>query len=153
MKNYYPHQELEIPVKSLTSSAHVPLCSKRGDGACDLRSTSEAVIAPLARELISTGLSMEIPMGFAGLVLPRSGLAIEHGITCLNSPGLIDSGYRGEIKVILFNSDRDHAFRVRIGDRIAQLAIVGLPEIHFAQRESLTDSERGTGGFGHTGLD
>lgn len=100
---------------------------------------------------MGTGMCVEIPVGFAGLVLPRSGLALRHGVTCLNAPGLVDPGYRGEVGVILVNTDPDSSYEVRRGDRIAQFLLVRFEEASFIARESLSPSDRGPGGFGHTG--
>lgn len=100
---------------------------------------------------IPTGISVAIPDGYAGFVLPRSGLALRHGITCMNAPGLIDSGYRGELQVILVNTDPDEPFVVKVGDRIAQLVIMAVPSVRLVPVTALDDTERGRGGFGHTG--
>ena len=103
--------------------------------------------------MVPTGVAMAIPEGHAGLVLPRSGLAARHGVTCLNAPGLIDSGYRGELKVVLVNHDPDHDYPVRRGDRIAQLVLVRVEEAAFelVSEDDLGESDRAGGGFGHTG--
>jgi dUTP pyrophosphatase len=105
------------------------------------------------RALVPTGVAVAIPAGYAGLVLPRSGLALRHGVTCLNTPGLIDSGYRGELQVILVNHDPEHDYPVTRGDRIAQLVIVGVAEAGFelVTQGGLGEASRGAGGFGHTG--
>ena len=103
------------------------------------------------RALISTGVAIAIPEGFAGFVQPRSGLALKHGITCLNTPGLIDSGYRGELKVLLINTDPNETFEVNKGERIAQLVIQKVEECNFQEVEELPDSERGETGFGSSG--
>lgn len=145
-------EELQVKIKLLTEDAVVPMYAMAGDGACDLCSVVNSVIPPLSRVLVPTGISLEVPGGYGAFVVPRSGLAINHGITCLNSPGLIDSGYRGEVKVILFNSDDKEPFSVRKGDRIAQLVVVALPRISFSVSEQLSQSARGEGGFGHTGI-
>ena len=102
--------------------------------------------------MVPTGLHMAIPEGYGGFVLPRSGLAARHGITCLNSPGLIDSGYRGEIRIVLLNTDPSEAFSVRRGDRIAQLVILAVPELDWTEVAELDETERGHGGFGHSGV-
>lgn len=142
---------VSVKLKLLSESSHIPKYAKRGDGACDLESAIDVVIPPLGRELVGTGVCVAIPLGYGGLVLPRSGLAINHGITCLNAPGLIDSGYRGEIKVILYNSDSNKEFKIQVGDRIAQLVVVALPTIDFEIVSQLSNTDRGIGGFGHTG--
>jgi dUTP pyrophosphatase len=103
------------------------------------------------RALVGTGLSIAIPEGHAGLVLPRSGLAAKHGVTCINSPGLIDAGYRGELKVAMVNLDPDHDYAVHVGDRIAQLVIAPVTSAHFRVVDDLPSARRGEGGFGSTG--
>lgn len=104
------------------------------------------------RALVPTGLAIAIPEGFAGFVQPRSGLAFKHGVTCLNTPGLIDSGYRGELKVLLINTDPTQAFEVIRGERIAQLVIQRVEQVEFVEMEELPSTERGAGGFGSTGV-
>ena len=130
-----------------------PLARARpGDAGLALRSRVDIVLrAGGGRALVPTGIALELPEGTAGLVLPRSGLALDHGITCLNAPGLIDAGYRGEVGVILLNTDPAEGFAVARGDRIAQLVVVSLPELDLVPVLSLGASERGEGGFGHTG--
>ena len=114
----------------------------------DLSSVEAAVIEPLQRRTLATGLAVAIPPGHAGFVQPRSGLALKHGISIVNSPGLIDSGYRGELKVVLLNTDRDHAFEVAAGDRIAQLVVLALPRLEVVEADVLPGSERAERGFG-----
>lgn len=142
---------LEIPLVRLTDGLEVPDYAKPGDAGVDLRSSVDVVIEPGCRELVPTGIAVAIPAGFAGFVQPRSGLALKHGVTCLNTPGLIDSGYRGELKVLLINTDRTEAFHVTRGERIAQLVIQAVEHARFVEVDRLDDSERGEGGFGHTG--
>lgn len=122
-----------------------------GDAGADLASNEEVTIEPGSRALIGTGLSMAIPEGYAGFVLPRSGLAIKSGVTVSNAPGLIDSGYRGELRVGLTNHS-DQPFSVEVGDRIAQLVIMRVEEPEYVEVETLDDTERGAGGFGSTGV-
>ncbi|WP_251230739.1 dUTP diphosphatase [Adlercreutzia aquisgranensis] len=129
----------------------VPSYTRSEDAAVDLRSASALTIGPGHRLLVPTGIRLAIPTGFAGLVLPRSGLAINHGITVLNAPGLIDENYRGEIKVALHNTS-DAAFSIKPGDRIAQLLVIPVPRIRFQEVEELDETERGCGGFGSSGL-
>lgn len=130
----------------------LPRVAKAGDAGVDLRSSIDITIAPGGhRALVPTGIAIAIPEGFAGFVQPRSGLALKHGITCLNSPGLIDSGYRGELKVLLINTDPSEPFEIRRGERIAQLVIQAVVEPVFVEVESLDRSARGVGGFGHSG--
>ncbi len=143
---------LEVKVLHLDDEAALPTRAKPGDAGFDLRSRTDLILSPGGgRALVPTGIALELPEGTAGLVLPRSGLALAHGITCLNAPGLIDPGYRGEIGVILVNTDPGEAFSVARGDRIAQLVVVFLPEVSLWPAASLSSSERGEGGFGHTG--
>lgn len=124
--------------------------AKPGDAGVDLRATEAVTLAPGQRTLIPTGIAVAIPEGYAGFVQPRSGMAINKGLGLLNSPGLIDSGYRGEIKVIAINLD-SQPLEIARGDRIAQLVILPVPEVEYEEVEALPDSERGAGGFGSTG--
>ena len=143
---------LTIPLKNLDSELPVPVCAYAGDGAVDLRSTCDDVLQPFERKLIPCGVSVAIPFGYAGFVLPRSGLAAKHGISLVNAPGLIDSNYRGEIKAILVNLDPHEPFEIKRGDRIAQLAIMQVAEAVFEPCETLPESDRGSGGFGSSGV-
>ena len=142
-----------VPFKRLRPEAWVPARAHAGDAGYDLCSVDELDLPPGSRALIRTGISLAIPEGFAGLVLPRSGLAMRHGVAPVNTPGLIDSGYRGEIMVPLINHDRDATFRVERGMRVAQLVLVRAEEVSFSEVEALeagTDG-RGEGGFGSSG--
>ena len=142
-----------VPFKRLRPEAWVPARAHAGDAGYDLRSVDELDLPPGSRALIRTGISLAIPDGFAGLVLPRSGLAMRHGVAPVNTPGLIDSGYRGEIMVPLMNHDREATFRVEKGMRIAQLALLRAEEVSFSEVEALeagTDG-RGERGFGSSG--
>ena len=123
-----------------------------GDAGVDLRSVERIVLEPQERAMVATGLAIALPEGYAGFVLPRSGLAAKHGISIVNAPGLIDSNYRGELKVILLNTDPDKSFTIEIGDRIAQLIVMPVPTINFEQVEELTESQRGESGFGSSGI-
>ena len=143
---------LEIRFRRLNDLAQVPRYARPGDAACDLVACDGAQIPPLGRAGIGTGIAVEIPGGFAGFVLPRSGLALRHGVTLANAPGLIDSGYRGEIIVALHNSDPIEPFRVSVGDRIAQLVVMAVPQVVYIEGIALGDTERGEGGFGSTGV-
>jgi dUTP pyrophosphatase len=148
------HQRLFVtvlPFKRLDPDARLPERAHPGDAGFDLRSTADADIPPGGRSLVPTGLAVAIPEGHAGLVLPRSGLASRLGLTLANAPGLIDSGYRGEIVCAVVNLDRDSTVRIRRGDRIAQLVIVALPEVEASFVEELPASARAEGGFGSTG--
>lgn len=142
---------MKIPV--VRSHARIPMLAQAhpGDAGADLSANEEVTIAPGARVLIGTGLSMAIPDGYAGFVLPRSGLAIKSGVTVSNAPGLIDSGYRGELRVGLTNHS-DEPFAIAVGDRIAQLVIMRVEEPEFVEVEVLDETIRGEGGFGSTGV-
>jgi len=143
---------IEIGLQRLDPDLPLPAYARPGDAGADLLAREDAELAPGGgRALVPTGVALAIPPGYAGFVQPRSGLALRHGVTCLNTPGLIDSGYRGEIKVLLVNTDPAEPFRVRRGDRIAQLVILAVTGATFSVLEQLPDSVRGEGGFGHTG--
>ncbi|GIU84455.1 MAG: hypothetical protein KatS3mg008_1230 [Acidimicrobiales bacterium] len=121
------------------------------DAGLDLHAAHDVELGPGERGLVGTGIALAIPPGFAGFVQPRSGLALRHGVTCLNTPGLIDPGYRGEVKVLLINTDREKPHVIRRGDRIAQLVVIPVADAELVEVESLDDTPRGEGGFGHTG--
>lgn len=142
---------LEIRIAKLKYEASVPTRAHPGDAGLDLYACEAAHLGPGERWSVGTGVAVEIPEGYAGLVLPRSGLARDHGISLVNSPGLIDSGYRGEVRVLLLNTDPADTFRVEPGERIAQLAIAPVALAEPVEVESLTDSARGDGGFGSSG--
>jgi dUTP pyrophosphatase len=143
---------LVIPVQRLNSDLPLPNYAKPGDAGADLIANEEVTLAPGGgRALIGTGIAVAIPRGYAGFVQPRSGLALRHGITCLNTPGLIDSGYRDELKVLLVNTDPSEPYEVHRGDRIAQLVIQKVEEVAWEESDELDDTERGLGGFGHSG--
>jgi dUTP pyrophosphatase len=135
----------------LDPRAVVPTRAHPGDAGLDLRALEEARLEPGTRASIRTGIAVEIPRGTAGLVLPRSGLAVRHGISLVNAPGLIDSGYRGELAVLLLNTDRTEAVVLAAGDRIAQLVLVDVHSPTLVEVDQLSGSERGTGGFGSSG--
>ena len=148
-----PSPPLQVPFRRLVPDAGIPERAHPGDAGYDLRSVEEAELRPGGRILVRTGISVAIPEGYAGLVLPRSGLAVRHGISLVNTPGLIDSGYRGEIQVPLINHDRRETFLVEEGARIAQLVLVQAAAALFSEVEFLeaaTDG-RGEGGFGSSG--
>lgn len=130
----------------------LPRYAQPGDAGADLISTETLTLAPGERALVGTGVSIALPEGYGGFVMPRSGLAAKHGITVVNAPGTIDAGYRGEIKVILLNTDRFTPFEITAGDRIAQLVIIPVVRATFLPVDSLPESERGEGGFGSTGI-
>jgi len=135
----------------LSETAQPPAPAHPGDAGYDLRAAEPARIEPGARASVGTGVAVEIPDGHAGLVLPRSGLAARHGIALVNAPGLIDAGYRGEVRVLLLNTDREEPFEVAVGDRIAQLVLVAHAAPELDEVSDLADSVRGAGGFGSTG--
>ena len=145
-------QTISVPVKRLDETLEMPAYAYVGDAGLDLRSAENALLKPFQRKLVSCGIALAIPEGYAGLVLPRSGLAAKHGISIVNAPGLIDSNYRGEIKAILVNLDPNHDFEISHGDRIAQLVIVQYPAVVLEEREQLDDTVRGSGGFGSSGV-
>ncbi len=141
-----------IPVQRLDSDLALPSYAKPGDAGADLVANEDVTLAPGGgRALIGTGIAIAIPRGYAGFVQPRSGLALRHGVTCLNTPGLIDSGYRDEVKVLLINTDSSEPYEVRRGDRIAQLVIKSVEEVVWEEADELDETERGQGGFGHSG--
>jgi dUTP pyrophosphatase len=143
---------LTLRVHRLDPRAVLPSRAHPGDAGLDLRALEPVTLAPGARARVPTGLAIELEPGHAGLVLPRSGLADRHGVTVVNAPGLIDAGYRGEVLVLLLNTDRERAFTAAAGDRIAQLVVVALPEVAVAEHDgALSASARGTGGFGSSG--
>jgi dUTP pyrophosphatase len=142
---------VELPVAKLKDEAVLPTRAHEGDAGLDLYSCEAAHIGPGERWSVGTGVGVEIPEGHAGLVLPRSGLARDHGISLVNSPGLIDSGYRGELRVLLLNNDPAETFRVAAGDRIAQLVLVPIALATPVETAVLADSSRAAGGFGSSG--
>ncbi len=144
-------QLLEIPVMLLAPGAHLPERAYEHDAAFDLFAVENAIVAPQHRQVIGTGVVLGLPPGIAALTLPRSGLAAEHGIALVNAPGLIDPGYRGEVRIILFNTDRHQPFHVHVGDRIAQLLIVSLTAVSFFETVRLDETDRGERGFGSSG--
>ena len=145
-----------VAIRRLAHAANLPLPESVSSGSAgiDLRAAIDDVIelAPGERRAVATGISLAIPPGFEGQVRPRSGLALEHGLTLLNSPGTVDSDYRGEIKVILVNLGQD-SYRIRRGDRVAQLVISAVCRVRWSEREQLPRTERGGGGFGSSGID
>ncbi len=143
---------VNLPITKLTDNAAVPKNAYQGDAGYDLCATESYTLKPFERVLISTGLAVAIPSGFAGLVVPRSGLAIKQGLSIVNAPGLIDSNYRGELKVVAINLDPEQAITIEAGDRIAQLVIVQVGQVTFDLVDKLDDSKRGTGGFGSSGV-
>ena len=139
---------IEVAVRRLRSDAQVPAQAYEGDAGLDLVACERVVLEPGERAIVATGVAVEIPNGYAGFVQPRSGLAARHGVGVVNSPGLIDSGYRGEIQVVLINTDRAERFVVEPGMRVAQLVIAPVAAVHVVEVEELAGSERGVRGFG-----
>ena len=144
---------MKVPFRQLRSGARAPERAYGGDAGYDLAAAENTMLAPGERAVVGTGIALAIPDGYAGLVLPRSGLATRYGVSLVNAPGLIDSGYRGEIKVPLINHDREEAFEVKVGMRIAQLVLVRATEAYFVGVEFLEESADGRGeeGFGSSG--
>jgi dUTP pyrophosphatase len=139
---------IELPIQRLRPEAVVPARAYSGDAGLDLSACARVELAPRERALVPTGLAVAIPEGYAGFVQPRSGLAARHGISIVNTPGLVDSGYRGELLVNLVNTDEHEAFVVEPGMRIAQLVILPIPELELVEVDELPASERGVRGFG-----
>jgi len=142
---------MDLPFKRLDARAQLPERAYTGDAGLDLRSVVDVEVGPGERAMVPTGVAVAIPDGHAGLVLPRSGLASRHGLTMANAPGLIDAGYRGEVICAVVNLDRERAVRIKRGDRIAQLVVVAVPDVHPMLVQDLPPSSRGDGGFGSTG--
>ena len=139
-------------VEVLIASGEVPVYAHPGDAGADLQSAETLVIEPGARATVGTGVSIALPDGFVAFVVPRSGLAAKHGITIVNSPGTVDAGYRGEIRITLLNTDAGHPFAIEVGDRIAQLIVMPVSRARFIPVETLPGSHRGEAGFGSTGV-
>lgn len=139
---------IELPIRRLHEAAVVPERAYTGDAGLDLAACEAVELGPGERAVVGTGLAVAIPDGYAGFVQPRSGLAARHGITIVNAPGLIDSGYRGEVQVVLLNTDRRETFSVEPGMRIAQLVVVAVPGVEVVEEDELSESERGVRGFG-----
>lgn len=139
-------------VQRLCDEAVLPTRAHRGDAGLDLSACETVTIGAGERATVGTGLAVAIPEDHAGLVVPRSGLAMRHGLSIVNAPGVIDTGYRGEVRVILLNTDREHAFTVEQGMRIAQLLVVPARAVELVEVSELTETARGDGGFGSSGL-
>ncbi|MDQ1128575.1 dUTP diphosphatase [Microbacterium sp. SORGH_AS_0888] len=140
-------ESVDIPI----IASAVPVYAHPGDAGADLTSAEAVRIEPGHRALVGTGVRIALPEGYAAFVVPRSGLAARHGITVLNSPGTVDAGYRGELKVALLNTDLSEPYDIAVGDRIAQLIVMPVPPVRFVPVDELPDSVRGEGGFGSTG--
>ncbi|HEX5468837.1 MAG TPA: dUTP diphosphatase [Gaiellaceae bacterium] len=139
---------IELEIRRVRTEARLPERAYDGDAGLDLSACEQISLGPGERALVGTGLAVAIPDGYAGFVQPRSGLAARHGIAVVNSPGLIDSGYRGEIKVVLLNTDRERTFVAEPGERIAQLVVLPVPDLVVREVDELPESERGVRGFG-----
>ena len=143
---------MRLGVRRLHPDARLPLRAHEGDAGHDLHAVEAVTLGPGERAMVATGVAVELPPGHAGLVVPRSGLAARHGIAIVNAPGLIDAGYRGELKVLLLNTDRTEPFEIRPGDRIAQLVVTPVAGPDVVEVSELGASARGAGGFGSTGV-
>ncbi|MEO6121830.1 MAG: dUTP diphosphatase [Acidimicrobiales bacterium] len=144
---------LEVPLVHLDLDLALPAYSQPGDAGADVVAAQDVLLAPGGgRAIVGTGVAVAIPEGYAGFLLPRSGLALRHGVTCLNAPGLIDSGYRGELRMVLVNTDPHQPYQVRRGDRIGQLVVQRVEHVGFGVVDTLPDGVRGEGGFGSTGV-
>jgi dUTP pyrophosphatase len=142
---------LRVPVQRLDPGLPLPAYAREGDAGLDLHAADTVTLPPGARAAVGTGIAVAIPAGFAGFVVPRSGLALRHGLSLVNTPGLIDAGYRGEIRVLLVNHDLTNTVTIPRGDRIAQLVIQPVEAVNLVEVATLPESTRGTGGFGSTG--
>jgi len=143
---------MKLPVVIVRDGITPPQRAYRGDAGLDLQAAEAVVLPPLERVKIGTGLRVEIPEGYVGLIAARSGLATRHGITHLDAPGVIDSGYRGEVHLLLYNTDRREPFKINVGDRMGQLIVVPYAAVEVHRAQSLTESERGSRGLGSSGL-
>ena len=141
-----------VPIKRLDPTVELPTYAYAGDAGLDLRSSEDVTLEPFERRLVSTGLAIALPDGYAGFVQPRSGLAIRQGLSIVNTPGLIDAHYRGELKIIAVNLDAHESIHIRKGDRIAQLVIQAVPAVRLVETDELSETDRGAGGFGSSGV-
>ncbi len=144
---------ITLPIKRLDPTVELPSYAYAGDAGLDLRASESVVLKPLERRLVSTGLAIAIPEGYAGFVQPRSGLALRKGLSMANTPGLIDAHYRGELKVCTVNLDSQNDIVIERGERIAQLVIQKVPVVTLTEVDELDETDRGTGGFGSSGTD
>ena len=143
---------ITVPIKRINPDVELPGYAYEGDAGLDLRSTEDVSLKPFERRLISTGLAIAIPEGYAGFVQPRSGLALKQGLSMANTPGLIDAHYRGELKICAINLDPTHTIEVKRGDRIGQLVIQKVPVVKLVDVAELDETDRGAGGFGSSGV-
>jgi dUTP pyrophosphatase len=141
-----------VRITRLNDDVELPSYAYEGDAGLDLRAAEDVLLQPFERHLVSTGLAVAIPDGYAGFVQPRSGLAIKQGLSILNMPGLVDAHYRGELKIIAINLDPNTPIQIRKGDRIAQLVIQSVPNVRLVEVEELDATDRGSGGFGSSGV-
>lgn len=144
---------ITLPIKRLDPTVELPSYAYAGDAGLDLRASESVVLKPLERRLVSTGLAIAIPEGYAGFVQPRSGLALRKGLSMANTPGLIDAHYRGELKVCAVNLDSQNDIVIERGERIAQLVVQKVPVVTLTEVDELDETDRGTGGFGSSGTD
>lgn len=145
-------EKISLPIKRIDDSVELPTYAYEGDAGLDLRASESVVLRPFERRLIGTGLAVAIPDGYAGFVQPRSGLALKHGLSMANTPGLVDAHYRGELKVCAINLDPNNDIHISRGDRIAQLVIQRVPVVDLVEVKELDVTDRGIGGFGSSGV-
>ena len=145
-------EKISLPIKRLDDSVELPTYAYEGDAGLDMRASESVVLRPFERRLIGTGLAVAIPDGYAGFVQPRSGLALKHGLSMANTPGLVDAHYRGELKVCAINLDPNNDIHISRGDRIAQLVIQRVPVVDLVEVKELDVTDRGIGGFGSSGV-
>lgn len=143
---------ISLPIKRLDPTVELPSYAYSGDAGLDLRANEDVTLRPLERRLVSTGLAIAIPKGYAGFVQPRSGLALREGLSMANTPGLIDAHYRGELKVCAINLDSNKEIHIERGERIAQLVIQKIPVVKLVEVDELDETDRGAGGFGSSGV-
>ena len=143
---------VSLPIKRLDPTVELPSYAYAGDAGLDLRANEDVTLQPLERRLVSTGLAVAIPEGYAGFVQPRSGLALREGLSMANTPGLVDSHYRGELKVCAVNLDTERPIHIERGERIAQLVIQRVPVVSLVEVDELDETDRGAGGFGSSGV-
>ena len=144
---------IDLKIKRLDPGVELPSYAYSGDAGLDLRSAEDVTIAPNERRLVSTGLAVAIPEGYAGFVMPRSGLALREGLSMANTPGLIDSHYRGELKICAVNLDNERPIHIERGERVAQLVIMRVPYVNLIEASELDETDRGAGGFGSSGVE
>lgn len=147
-----PVPTVNVSIKRLDPTVELPTYAYEGDAGLDLRANESATLAPFERKLISTGIAIALPDGYAGFVQPRSGMALKRGLSIVNTPGLIDAHYRGELKVILINLDAHEPVSIERGERIAQLVIHQVPQVRLTEVDELDETDRGAGGFGSSGV-